>query len=478
MATVTNPGVYWTPGWIASSSQLFSALTTNTTLCMAYNGSQWCGGGSVGATPVAAAFTSSDAAAWTSTSFTGFGTTAVDGVCWDATNGLWIAVGGPGSIATSPNGTTWTNRTSGTTSSLVACASSPFIDVAVGVALVTSTNGTTWTVQTAPWVAATRGVVWDSNRNQFVAIDGSGSAWLSTDGINWTSHATGVSALTGVGASGGQYVACGSTNIVTSPDGVTWTSRTSGTTNSLNCVAYGSGTWVVGGTNLTVLTSPDGVTWTAQSIDTKWGVSTGNAVNGMASDSIGFVAGLDIYACWNSFYTYTDGANANTVVTTGWTNPTNAYGTTEDAVFATAAPGRNASIVTDWGYAASSIPNGSTLHGVWLMGSTKFSTTGVTGQALTVQGFNNGTSTLLGIAVGAPTTTTALTHAPTSAPTVTLAQLQTANNIRARVTASKGSTSTAITMSLDIVPIRVQYSPPGPFTIVTALEAVRRASVW
>jgi len=44
--------------------------------------------------------------------------------------------------------------------------------------------------------------------------------------------------------------------ILTSPDGVTWTPRTSGTSNDLNGVAYGNGTFVAVGEDGIILTSP------------------------------------------------------------------------------------------------------------------------------------------------------------------------------------------------------------------------------
>lgn len=43
-------------------------------------------------------------------------------------------------------------------------------------------------------------------------------------------------------------------------------------------------------------------------------------------------------------------ANSNAVVTTGWTSPTNAYGITTDGSYATATPGKNATISTDFGF--------------------------------------------------------------------------------------------------------------------------------
>jgi len=43
-------------------------------------------------------------------------------------------------------------------------------------------------------------------------------------------------------------------------------------------------------------------------------------------------------------------ANSNSIVTTGWSNPTNAYGITTDGVYATATPGKNATVNSDYGF--------------------------------------------------------------------------------------------------------------------------------
>jgi hypothetical protein len=71
--------------------------------------------------------------------------------------------------------------------------------------------------------------------------------------------------------------------IFTSPDGITWTSRNVGTALFLNVVAYGNGTFVVGGHNFdsgsgVILTSPDGVTWTSVDLGTNElsGITYGN----------------------------------------------------------------------------------------------------------------------------------------------------------------------------------------------------------
>ena len=57
--------------------------------------------------------TSSDAITWTQVAATSFDTTNINGIYYDTTNSLWIAVGDNGKVATSSDTITWTQRVSG-----------------------------------------------------------------------------------------------------------------------------------------------------------------------------------------------------------------------------------------------------------------------------------------------------------------------------------------------------------------------------
>jgi hypothetical protein len=150
-------------------------------------------------------------------------------------NSTYVAVGysgGTGMNATSTDGVTWTNRSTGNL----------FTDVAFGA-------------------------------GRFFATVSSGvNGFYSTDGFTWTATTIGQSCLQvkhnglAVG-SGSLFVATGPTGILySSPDGITWTNRGQPTGGPLNSVAYGDGMWVaVGGTGF-VASSPDGITWTSRSI--------------------------------------------------------------------------------------------------------------------------------------------------------------------------------------------------------------------
>ena len=149
-------------------------------------------------------------------------------------------------------------------------------------------------------------------------------------------------------------------------------------------------------------------------------------------------------------------ASANAVVTTGWTSPTNAYA--DDTSYATASPGRNATVDSDFKFADFStgdIPDGSAINSVtitaraWGSNAT-YMTEGIRGR---VSGADNGTE-------GTTTSITEVTISCTLSG-VTLANLRAASTtVFARVRASKGATNTAYTGSLDWVQITVDYTGP------------------
>jgi hypothetical protein len=111
---------------------------------------------------------------WTLRSW-GFG--FFDGVTYG--NGLFVAVGAKGTILTSPDGVSWTPRTSGTDSSLFG---------------VTYGNGL------------------------FVAVGAKGTILTSPDGVSWTQRISGGYRLNGVAYGNGLFVAVGEEGIIlTSP---------------------------------------------------------------------------------------------------------------------------------------------------------------------------------------------------------------------------------------------------------------------
>ncbi len=160
--------------------------------------------------------------------------TATNNTLWSFASGggVMVAVGNPGLIYSSIDGTLWTQRASGTNEWLVG--------VAYG-------NGL------------------------FVAVGDNGRVLRSTDGASW-SYAANVGTIFRLNAviyAAGRWVAVGESGIVvTSTDANIWTPSLSGTTRYLHGLAYGAGYFVTTGGDGTVLASLDGLNWVARNSTT------------------------------------------------------------------------------------------------------------------------------------------------------------------------------------------------------------------
>jgi len=171
-------------------------------------------------------------------------------------------------------------------------------------------------------------------------------------------------------------------------------------------------------------------------------------------------------------------ANANTVVTTGWTNPTNAYSSTDSDASATAAPAKNSSIVSDFGFpafTAGEIPDTYVLTGVTAEVRYKSSVTDSTGATLRFQINNNGT--LVGTESSNGMTLSFSTVTDTETSGVSLSDLRTANLVKVRLTGARSSSNNVITWSVDYVKLTANYSPTGSITANATIKATASGSV-
>ena len=147
-------------------------------------------------------------------------------------NSLYVITGSKGTVLTSPNGTNWTSRVSGTTNLLTTVTEWPGGLIAVGAngTILASSNGISWarrTVGTSNWLYRVRWLT-----NTLVVVGQNGTILTSTDGINWSN-------------------------------------RNSGTTLWLNDVAFIQDSWFVFGVNGTMLTSSNLVNWVNRGTVTK-----------------------------------------------------------------------------------------------------------------------------------------------------------------------------------------------------------------
>ena len=209
-------------------------------------------------------------------------------VCWAPSLGLFIAVANSTStMATSPDGITWTTHNSGVAGGFRGVAWSPELGLAVAVgasnAVYHSVDGSTWIVAGTPpptsrtWICVTwAGDGSGGGQQKFVAIannGGSGDVAYSSDGHVWTQTSTGRSFtwtrlnyspdLDMVGIVGGNTgVFTKSTNVA-----VSFTVITTGIgASKFNDVCWSKalGLWVMAGSaGTTLYTSPDAVTFTS-----------------------------------------------------------------------------------------------------------------------------------------------------------------------------------------------------------------------
>lgn len=151
-------------------------------------------------------------------------------------------------------------------------------------------------------------------------------------------------------------------------------------------------------------------------------------------------------------------ANAHTVVATGWTTPTNAYSTANDLANATIATVKNATVSGDFGFPAfttADIPDHATIQSVIVRTTWSMSVT-VTGGVLGMQLRRN----TGGVALGSETTAAnplVPTDAAQTGTGATLTDLRTANELRARLRATKGNSSTGSDGRLDRVYLEVNW---------------------
>lgn len=226
---------------------------------------------------VPAILTSSDGMAWTLQS-PGQNQADLLGVAYG--NGLYVAVGSGGTILTSPDAATWTQRETPTTAQLnaVAFGSGLFVAVGDGRTVLTSTDGTEWAPRHVDSGIANTLYGIAHTDSQFVVVAGNAS---------------------GAPHSGG--------SILTSSDGITWVARTIPTSEPLRTVTAGNGTIVAAGgpangASPTVLTSTDGIAWTARTLSIVAGVSL--EFNAVTHGGSGFLLG----AGDGGLFVSTDGA--------------------------------------------------------------------------------------------------------------------------------------------------------------------------
>jgi len=216
---------------------------------------------------------------------TSIGSNGWFGVCWSPQLRIFVAVANSGSLnraATSPDGITWTLRTTNDNTWQKVCWS-PELGLFAAVSnsgsldrVMTSPDGITWTTQTTPNDNSFSDICWSPELGLFAAVSNGGitnRVITSPDGITWTERATAGYQLFAIcwAPELSLFVGTGAfEHMVHSTDGITWTSFSSGIPNDIRGITWSPelGIFVAIGRTGTdrARTSPNGITWTARTI--------------------------------------------------------------------------------------------------------------------------------------------------------------------------------------------------------------------
>jgi hypothetical protein len=213
--------------------------------------------------------TSTDGVSWTLRD-SQFGTDLIRGVAYG--NNLWIIVGFNGQLSISSDGLTWSSidptLLSGAGLQDVCYGNGTWVVVGSVGLVATSPDGINWT-QRSPGFGTTDVNAVHYDNNLWVIGGGSGKLATSTNGISWTIRTSGfgTSFIYGVDYGAGKWIAVGASGkLITSTDGITWTIRTSGFgTSAIYNSVYADGLWSIVGASGKIATSSDGITWALQS---------------------------------------------------------------------------------------------------------------------------------------------------------------------------------------------------------------------
>lgn len=181
----------------------------------------------------------------------------------------YLVVGGAGKIANTADANgTWTPVTTPINVNITSVTRGPKLYVLVGQngLIETSPDGLTWTQRTSGITANLNTVKWISAVSKYIAVGDSGYVLSSVDGISWNATQTVITSVKSVAYFDGKYVIVGSNgNIYTSTDLLSWTQKVvTGLTGLLYSVDASDTLLTIVGYNGTIVTSADAVNFTTR----------------------------------------------------------------------------------------------------------------------------------------------------------------------------------------------------------------------
>ncbi len=170
-------------------------------------------------------------------------------------------------VLTSDDGKSWVRRSTGTTAEIediLALGSDNLIAVGEeGTVLTSTNNGTSWSSRSIGTSHLSTVIV---GHNRYVTVGTGGAIYTSSDTVSWAAQTSNTSLdIYSVAWNGQQFVAVGAEGtLLTSPDGTTWTNVPVTTTSDLRDIIWNGEMFVVVGGiwfDTVALTSSDGISW-------------------------------------------------------------------------------------------------------------------------------------------------------------------------------------------------------------------------
>jgi hypothetical protein len=183
-------------------------------------------------------------------------------VAWG--NNEFIIVGGDSTL-TSVDGKSWVAHASNLPSSLgIAWGKNTFVAITWDSTIYSSSDGIAWTKRLFSASSGVYAIAWGNN--QFVAVgygaaDSAANAFVSSDGITWTTNPMGKGFPTAIAWGNGRYAAVGYNDIsFTSSDGKNWSPDSANIFPGYNNLFFGAGLFLTCSDDM-VYTSLDGINW-------------------------------------------------------------------------------------------------------------------------------------------------------------------------------------------------------------------------
>jgi len=227
---------------------------------------------------------------WTQVENSSFGTSNINAITFNG-SGQYLAAGGQGKIATSPDAVNWTQRDSGLGNfDLFAAAygDGRYIIGGSSGRMATSFDGVSWSVVASSFGSnSILSITYFASQNIWIAVGGNGRIATSSDGTTWVQITSpfGSFFINKIYSVGGLSILVGTSALLaTSTDGSNWVVRTSSfSTSTINSVSSNPLVpyrYVAVGNDGKIAYSDNGTSWTQILPSASFGSSTIRAVAG------------------------------------------------------------------------------------------------------------------------------------------------------------------------------------------------------